>query len=110
MRIPNCEQAVVEIQKLREYCLNLHHLRGRHKAAVFASALGLSADDAEFLREAILSAVCNENAEVDEQDEYGQRYTLDFMMTANEKAAAVRTAWIIRAGEDFPRLTSCYVL
>ncbi|WP_325758469.1 DUF6883 domain-containing protein [Acidithiobacillus ferriphilus] len=27
-----------------------------------------------------------------------------------EKSAIVRTGWIIRTGEDVPRLTSCYVM
>jgi len=110
MKISNCERAVVDLQKLRDYCLSPDHLRGRHKAHVFASALGLSADDAELLRATILVAACNDEAVSSEQDEYGQRYTLDFKMTANEKEAVVRTAWIIRQGEDFPCLTSCYVV
>jgi hypothetical protein len=110
VRIPNAERAVVDIRKLREYALSAEHLRGRHKARVFESALGLTAKDAETLQAALLSAVENEDAEAGEQDEYGQRYFLDFVMTANEKSATVRSAWIIRKGEDFPRLTSCYVL
>ena len=46
----------------------------------------------------------------DEQDEYGQRYHLDFKMARGSKEAIVRTCWIIRTNEDFPRLTNCYVL
>lgn len=30
MQIPNCERAIVDIVKLRDYCLNLDHVRGRH--------------------------------------------------------------------------------
>jgi hypothetical protein len=37
MKLPNGEHAVVDSAKLREYCLNPHHARGRHKARVFAS-------------------------------------------------------------------------
>ncbi|HXG48805.1 MAG TPA: hypothetical protein VNO52_14360, partial [Methylomirabilota bacterium] len=36
MRLPNGERAIVDIQKLTAYCLNLQHTRGRHKARVFA--------------------------------------------------------------------------
>lgn len=32
MHIPNAEQAVVDIRKLREYCLSMTHPRGKHKA------------------------------------------------------------------------------
>ncbi len=49
MRLPNAERAVVDIAKLRDYCLNFEHPRGRHKARVFAAALGLTTADAEML-------------------------------------------------------------
>jgi hypothetical protein len=35
---------------------------------------------------------------------------IDFEIEWNEKRAFIRSAWIIRADEDFPRLTTCYVL
>ena len=31
-RLPNAERAVVDVEKLRSYCLNLGHPRGQHKA------------------------------------------------------------------------------
>lgn len=110
MKIPNAEHAVVDIRKLRDYRLNMEHIRGRHKARVFESALGLTVEEAEMLQEALLAAVNSEEAEAGDQDEYGQRYIVDFTMTINEKSATIRSTWIIRKGEDFPRLTSCYVL
>lgn len=42
MRLPNPERAVVEIAKLTDYCLNPMHEDGKHKARVFAAALGLA--------------------------------------------------------------------
>jgi hypothetical protein len=35
---------------------------------------------------------------------------IDFELTTDMGTAMVRTAWIVRKGEDFPRLTSCYVM
>jgi hypothetical protein len=110
MKIPNAERAVVDIVKLRDYALNPNHLRGGHKARVFASALELTVDDAEWLQKVLLAEVQSENAVLNEQDEYGQRYTLDFTMNANGKQAIIRSGWIIRAEEDFPRLTTCFVI
>lgn len=55
-RLPNRHSAVVDVRKLRDYCLSPQHPRGRHKARVFASALGLTAEDAKDLREALVSA------------------------------------------------------
>ncbi|HRQ33042.1 MAG TPA: hypothetical protein PLM89_08055 [Anaerolineales bacterium] len=110
MKLPNAARAVVEIEKLRDYCLSASHPRGKHKARVFGTSLDMTAEDAEELRDAILSAVISEDATSTEADEYGQRYVVDFMMSRQGRQATIRTAWIIRTNEDFPRLTSCYVL
>ena len=110
MKIPNADHAVVDIAKLRDYCLSEDHLRGRHKSRVFAAALGLAADQAQELHAALLRAAQEEDAALSEKDEYGQRYIVDFTMNGPAGKAAVRSAWIIRLGEDFPRLTSCYVI
>ena len=110
MRVPNCENAIVPIEKLRNYALSEIHPVGKHKAQVFRTALGMSADDAETLRDLLLTAVCNENAVEGRKDQYGQRYTLDFRATVNTKTGTIRSGWIIRAGESTPRLTTCYVL
>ena len=109
MRLPNAEHAVVEIEKLRDYCLDPTHLRGQHKARVFARVLGLTAENAETLREALLAAALSVEAVPGHCDEYGQRYILDFGMEGATTQATVRSAWIVRTGEAFPRLVSCYV-
>ena len=109
MNLPNGDQAIVEIVKLQEYCLSLTHPRGRHKARVFVAVLGITADDAELLRDALLHAVCTEDAIPTEQDAFGQRYVIDFQMQGPRGSASIRSAWIVRTGEHVPRLTSCYV-
>jgi hypothetical protein len=106
MTLPNGDRAVVEVVKLTGYYLNPDHPRGRHKARVFAAALGLTADHADVL----LAAARTEEATADEADEYGQRYSLDVIMEGPTGRARVRSTWIVRTGEDFPRLTSCYVV
>ncbi len=110
MKLPGAALAIVDIEKLRDYCLSESHPRGKHKARVFESALGLTANDATELREAILSAILTEEAIAGERDEHGQRYFVDFSMKRQIKDAVIHTAWIIRRDEDRPRLTSCYVL
>jgi hypothetical protein len=45
-----------------------------------------------------------------ERDDYGQRYVVDFRMSGPRGRASVRSSWIILQGEEFPRMTSCYVL
>ncbi len=110
MKIPHADRAIVDVVKLREYCLSRHHPRGRHKARVFAAALGFTADDAETLRREFLEAVRREHARFGEKDAYGQRYVLDFVIRGPKGEAAVRTTWIILPHEKVPRLTSCDVL
>lgn len=110
MPLPNAHKAVVEIVKLKNYCLSFEHPEGRHKARVFQTALGLTGADAEELRAALLQAAREQDAIVSAADTYGQRYAVDAIVRHRGREAIVRSAWIIRRGEDFPRLTSCYVL
>ena len=110
MEIPNAERAVVDIRKLRDYCLNPQHHRGRHKARLFTSLLGMSANDAEALRNTLLEAVKTQDAQLGEKDAYGQRYTLDFTLNWRDKQAIIRSAWIIETGSDTPKLTTVFPL
>ena len=110
MQLPNPDRAVADINKLRNYCLDPTHSKGKHKARVFAAALDLTIDNAEELRDILLNAVQIYDAKPTQQDEYGQYYVIDFIITRGEKRALVRSSWIVRIDEDFPRLTSCYVL
>lgn len=110
MMLPNSENAVVDTRKLRDYCLNPDNPRGNNKARVFAAALGITANEAELLRERLLSAAQTNEATLGELDEYGQRFTINFEMITKVGSAFVRSGWIIINGENNPRLTTCYVL
>ena len=110
MKLPNGERAVVDLVKLVQYCLNTAHPRGKHKARVFASALGLGTEQAERLRDALLAAARKSEALVAETDAFGHRYVLNLNMDGPAGPVEVRSVWIVRAGEDFPRLVSCFVM
>ncbi|MDQ2900810.1 MAG: hypothetical protein M3Y07_13575 [Acidobacteriota bacterium] len=110
MKLPRGENAVVEIAKLRNYCLSPSHPRGRHKARIFASVLGLSQADADVLSEELLRAARNGEATKGATDDYGERYIVDFELAMNDRLARIRSAWIVRRHDRPPRLTSCYVL
>lgn len=86
------------------------HDEGKHKARLFESALGITADDAEQLRKIILQIVKTHEAELSRCDEYGQRYTVDFMLEWQGKQAKIRSGWIIEHNSNIPRMTSCYPL
>ena len=110
MKLLNAERAFVDIEKLIGYCLNFAHERGKHKARLFSTVLGLTSDNAEELRRTLIKAARNCDAELGREDQYGKRYVLDFKMTTAKGQAKVRSTWIIRSHEDFARLTSCYIL
>jgi hypothetical protein len=69
--------------KFRDYCLSDQHPRGRHKARVFRSQLGLTTNDVDLLRRALLDAAQAHRDDLiaTEDDQYGRRFTLDFEMT-----------------------------
>ena len=110
MLIPNPERAVVDIRKLRDYCLNPEHDEGKHKARLFAAALGITNDDADALRDALLQAAKSQDAQLGRRDEYGQRYVVDLMLEWRGNRATIRSSWIVEHGSNTPRLTSCYPL
>ncbi len=109
MKLPNGERAIVDRRKLEEYCLNPHHPRGRNKARVFAS-VGVGRADAEVLREALLVAARNAEAQLGAANPYGKRYVVDFDLLRQARTVRIRSTWIVRFGEDLPRLTTCYVV
>ena len=109
MYLPNADRAVVDIVKLRDYCLSATHPRGRHKARVFATALGLTDADATVLQAALLQAVLVTEAVPALADQYGQRYVVDFSMHGPAGQAMVRSSWMVRTGETVPRLVTCFV-
>lgn len=108
--IPNAENAVIDIRKLRDYCLNPEHDEGKHKARLFSASLGMKAENAEEFREMLLEAVKTQEVSLGRCDEFGQRYILDFSLEWQNRSTTIRSDWIIEEGSDTPRLTTCYPL
>ena len=110
MKLPNPEKAIIDEEKLSGYCLNPRHSDGQHKARVFQSALGMGIDDADELRTALMQAIQITDVVLDKPSPYGQKYKVDFIIVRKEKQAMVRSVWLVRDDEDFPRLVTCFVL
>ncbi len=110
MKLPNGERADLGA-KLEEYVLNLRHREGRHKARVFQAILGISLAEAPVLRQALLTEAANsDQAESRGDNGYGEVYALRFRLATLKGTATVLSGWIIRREEDFPRLTTCYIV
>lgn len=110
MKIPNGDHADLGT-KIEEYVLNPWHREGRHKARVFESVLGIATINKEILVKGLRMAVENsDDAEFQGNNGHGDVYVLRFLLATERGAATVLSAWIIRDGEDFPRLITCYIL
>ena len=110
MLIPNAEHAFIDPRKLADYSLSPDHPVGGHKALLFERVLGITAAHALTLQELLVHVAVHASAAVGRLDEFGQRYTIDFTLFTEIGSATIRSAWIVRPAEDFPRLTTCFVL
>ena len=108
-RLPNAESAVLDIRKLADYCLNGDHPRGRHKARVFRTALGIGPDDANELRDLLLDGAKTAPATLAQKDGWGEHWRIDVTVARQNRRAVVRSLWIIRTGEAAPRFVTCWI-
>ena len=110
MKLPNGGRADLGT-KLEDYTLNPLHRDGRNKARVFTSVLGITLANADVLRRALLDAAANsDQVEPRGDNGFGEVYVLRVALTTAKGTAIVLSAWIIRHGEDFPQLTTCYIV
>ena len=110
MRLPNGDRAIIDQRKVIDYCLSPDHEDGKHKAHLFLKLLGVTRSNAQLLLDALRVAAENGEAVTGKRDRYGQRYVVDFELTAPAGTATIRSAWIIRQAEEVPRLVSCYII
>jgi filamentous hemagglutinin len=108
-RLPRADQAIVPREKLERYLLNPEHAVGRHKARVFASALGIRQRDWEYLRGQLETAVVDAPVSSVRQTPWGGLYELVLAVDGlNGQTHRVMTVWLV-AGEEPPRLVTAYV-
>lgn len=110
MKLPYRERAKRKqiAEKLTSYALNVNHRDGQHKARLFKAKLGITKENQEIIELALLKAVMVKEAVYTQRSEYGDKYVIDFLLTTSEGSSKIRSAWIIRFGENYPRLTSVY--
>lgn len=110
MKIPNAENALIDIDKLRFYCLNATHAKGKDKARVFKSALGITQAESAWLRAEMLRKLPFADAVQQIEDIYGIRYAVDMIITHHAKSATIRTIWIVERGDARPRFVTCRIV
>jgi len=110
MKLPNGHRADLGM-KLEEYVLNPLHRTGQHKARVFESALGITLASKNLLADALRQAAKSSDQAVSLGDNgFGETFALRFAVTTGTGQAVVQSAWIVRSNEDFPRLTTCFIV
>lgn len=110
MKLPNAEDAFVDLVKLTDYCLSPDHPRGKHKARVFQRVCGFTVENAHLLQQQLLEAAEHGEAVEAASDIYGRRFVIEYSVHGPAGAGRVRTAWIIRHAEGFPRFVSAYLI
>lgn len=111
LQLPLREQAEIPPAKLRDYALNPEHEEGRHKARVFAAALGIRREHWAYLRDQILRAL--ESAPVTGvrlAGPWGMLYEVRIDIDGlNGQTHPIITVWFSRDGIGAPTLTTTYV-
>lgn len=107
--ILNANQAIIDPRKLTEYSLSMTQPEGLHKARVFKSALGFTAEHADEIIAQVRRAILTSPATPGLIDKYGARMTVDVLLTGPVGQATVRTGWIYAPGSTTPKLTTIFV-
>ncbi len=107
MPIPDSERAVVTVEKVRDYLLNLDHPDGGSKAVWFHS-LGYVRDDWEQLADDLLEIARHcKNYDV-ESTPFGVKYKATGLVgRPDRRPDFVLTVWLVE-NDDPPRLVTAY--
>jgi filamentous hemagglutinin len=109
--LPHHGNAVIAIQKLRDYALDPENPKGKNKARVFAAALGIRREHAEALALLLKDSLSRAPAVRGTRDWYGERWiTYHQVVGLNARTSVITVAWIYRPERPtVPALVSCYI-
>ena len=109
--LPQADRAVVPREKLEGYLLNLGHEVGRHKARVFAAALGIHRGDWEYLRDRITEGIVAAPVSAGRETPWGRLYEAVIPVEGlNGETRRVMTVWLVASTGEPPRFVTGYVV
>jgi hypothetical protein len=108
MSLPAADRALIQPEKLRDYLLSSEHPVGRFKA-VFFGRMGYSRQGWGRLHTDILQIARSGTAVKGQMSTFGKKYEVSGILRGpSGREARVTTIWIVKNGEDFPRLVTVY--
>ena len=108
MRLPSADEAVIPIEKLRDYLLSSQHPLGRFKATFFAS-LGYTEEDYTQLEADLRSQHLLLDAEEGMRSAYGRKFVITGPLTGpSGRTANLVSVWVIPSGTEIPRFVTAY--
>lgn len=108
MKLPNNQNAQVNLQKLLNYLLSETHPIGKSKAKYFRS-FGFAEAKVELLKQGLITVAQTENVKETISLPHGVKYVIDgSLQTLVGVFIKLRTIWIIDKGEEIPRFVTAY--
>jgi hypothetical protein len=108
MKLPNADRAIIPREKLIGYCLNPEHPKGKHKARVFQSALGITYENVDYLDDLVRQAAIAGEVVQERSAPFGQEFKVDWTVPGFDQVQ-LRTLWIISSDSTIPQLVSAFI-
>lgn len=110
MKLPDCENAIVDEAKVKEYLLNLKHPYGVSKARFF-SEFGFCMERWEQLADALREHGSRHEVTTACETGFGPRYSVEGkLISPDGRNPSIRSVWQMDKGAIAPRLITAYPL
>lgn len=107
-KLPDCEKARIDDNKLYKYLLNPNHPEGKGKARFFEQ-IGYTIDNGEQLRAGLIQLACSGSVTNEQPNRVGRKYIVTGPINAqNGKTYQLLTVWAVEPPDNEPRLITAY--